>query len=543
MRIALAQINPTLADFGSNSKKILSYCDRAIQQEADVVVFPEAALFGYHPFDLLERKELVDKQLQTLKQIEKKVPKNLLVVLGCFTKNKSKKGRPYYNSAAVIQKGKVTRFFHKQLLPTGDVFDEARFIEPGDTAKNFFSYKGKKFLLTICEDIWAWPEKNGHSHYRNNPLSGLTAKAVDVVLNLSASPYTPKKWSRRLELVQATARAFDADMIYVNLVGAQDEIIFDGASFVCSRSGRVSTRAAAFTEDLLTYELQRRPQKAPANLTLPATDPSANLYKALVLGIRDFCEKNGFKKVHLGLSGGIDSAVVAVLAAEAVGPRNVQSLALPGPFSSPLSFDLAQKLSENLQINHAAMDINKTYKEMLRALSSVVDTESFGLLHENLQARIRGTLLMAYGNRNNSLLLSTSNKTEAATGYTTLYGDMCGGLAPIADLTKKQVYEIAEFCNREREIIPKAIITRPPTAELRKNQKDQDSLPEYNLLDQSVDKIVTEANAAKTEIDKWLLQKIYQTEFKRWQSPPILKISEHSFGRGRRWPISKKIAE
>jgi NAD+ synthase (glutamine-hydrolysing) len=537
MRVAIAQMNSVLGDFSGNKSKILQEVDRAQEKHCDLVIFPEAALFGYHPFDLLERKDIVAKQLKALKEIEKKIPKNMAVIVGVISFNPNKKGRPYYNSAALLQKGKRTQLFHKQLLPTGDVFDEARFIESGKMKNNFVRINGKKILITICEDIWAWPEKDGSSAYLENPITQIKEKA-DLVVNLSASPYYPNKLKRRQELVSLTARHFRAPMVYVNMVGAQDEIIFDGASFAVDKKGKVILQCVKFEEDLNVLDLDKQ-EGGFRSQELSITD---ELRQALVLGIKDFCAKTGLSKIHLGLSGGIDSALVACLAVDALGPSKVTAVAMPGPFTSPKSTSLAKTLAKNLGVRFIELPIQAGYETLKKELDACFKLTEFSLVHENLQARLRGLSLMAFSNNEHSLLLSTSNKSELATGYSTLYGDMCGGLAPIADLTKADVYKLSQAYNESVEIIPVEILKRAPTAELRANQKDQDSLPEYDLLDKSVVDIVEKCRVAKTKTDHWLLPVLLRTEFKRWQSAPILKISRHSFGRGRRYPIAYKFS-
>ncbi len=536
MRIALAQINTTLADFKFNKEKILDFVHQAHQRKCEMVVFPECAMFGYHPFDLLERRTLVEEQESELKDLIKRLPSGIAVVLGLITINPSKKGRAYFNSAALISKGKKPQFFHKQLLPTMDVFDEARFIQAGDVSKNYFQWKGKKFFLTICEDIWAWPDKKGNSPYKINPLAQVKKKKIDMVLNLSASPYHVGKMKLREYVTTKTAAYFNAPMIYVNLVGAQDEIIFDGASFVIDQKGKKLLTCQSFAEDINVIDTDTLEVW---NKT-PKLEALEELRQALVLGIRDFCEKVGIRKVHLGLSGGIDSALVAVLAVDALGPGSVSAIALPGPYSARKSLSLAKDLAKNLSIDFKSVEIGPIYEQTVKSLESGIGLKEFGLTHENLQARIRGLTLMAISNKENSMLLTTGNKSEYASGYSTLYGDMCGGLAPIGDLTKAQVYDLARYYNRQGEVIPQDIIDRAPSAELRPNQKDQDSLPPYDDLDKAAVYLVEDTGPAKTKTDKWLLPILYRTEFKRWQAPPILKVSRHSFGRGRRYPIAHR---
>jgi NAD+ synthase (glutamine-hydrolysing) len=538
LKVAVAQINVTLADFTANREKILEGVQRAKDQNCDLVIFPEATLFGYHPFDLLEREELVSLQLRELREIEKKIPADIGAIVGFIGKN-NRDGKPYYNSAALIQKGKKTRFFHKELLPTGDVFDEGRFIESGEIAKNFFAFRGKKILLTICEDIWAWPMPDGKSKYRHNPLKSLKAKSADLVLNMSASPFYLGKEKVRHYLAVKTARHFRAPLLYINLVGAQDEIIFDGASFAVSPQGETIFHCSRFKEDFQIFELPKKFVKK----NIPRQTEAEALRQALVLGIRDFCRKTGLKKVHFGLSGGVDSALVACLAVEALGAENVKAFALPGEFNSPRSLLLARELSSNLGVELFEAPIGQAYASIKQEVDTLFRIQQFGVVHENLQARIRGLMLMAYSNVENSLLLATSNKSEYAAGYATLYGDMCGGLAPLGDLTKQQVYAVCAEYNRRQEIIPEEILTRAPSAELRPDQKDQDTLPPYPQLDRSVENLVERCGKVKTPTDRWLLPLLMRSEFKRWQAPPILKVSSHSFGRGRRYPIAHRAKE
>jgi NAD+ synthase (glutamine-hydrolysing) len=539
MRIALAQINPTLADFKFNKEKIISFVQQAQQRKCELVVFPECTLYGYHPFDLLERSELVKIQEKEMKDLLKQLPQGIGVIFGLITRNPDKKGRPYFNSAVFAAKGQKPRFFHKQLLPTGDVFDEARFIEPGDMSKNYFSWKGKKFFLSICEDIWAWPDKKGHSPYRVNPFMKFKKQKVDMVINLSASPYFIGKMKQREYVVSKTAAHFKAPVLYANLVGAQDEIIFDGGSFILDEKGKKIMSCLQFEEDLNVIDLKTREVWN----KISKVDRTEELRRALVLGIRDFCAKTGMNRIHFGLSGGIDSALVAALAVDALGPAKVTAIALPGPFNSPKSLTLAEKLAKNLDIAFKKVEIGPMYDRAVKSFEESLGLSEFGLVHENLQARLRGLTLMAFSNKENSLLLTTGNKSEYASGYSTLYGDMCGGLAPLGDLTKEQVYELSRYYNSQAEVIPTEIIDRAPSAELRPNQKDQDSLPPYDDLDKSVQYLVEETGTVKTPTDRWLLPILMRTEFKRWQAPPILKISKHSFGRGRRYPIAHKAKE
>ncbi len=538
MRIALAQMNPTLGDFAANAKKIIDFSRRAQDLRAEIVLFPEATLFGYHPMDLLERPSVVDAQLKVLGDLLKKLPKDILVIIGVFTKNKKAKGKPFHNSALAIRNGKIVFQCHKELLPTYDVFDDARHIEPGDMSKNILKFKGKKVFVTICEDIWAWPVpgENVQSFYPENPIQKIKPKSVDLVLNLSASPFHVGKFTHRQRVVTSTAKYLKAPMAYVNMVGAQDELVFDGGSFAVAANGKTLCQSVFFEEDLTILDLDTK-----EGGTRPRVENTVEqIRRALVLGIRDFCEKAGLQRVHLGLSGGIDSAVVACLAVDALGPKNVDVFYLQGPFSSDESGRMAGQLAENLGLQLRCISIEKMYGDVNARLTEALGPHEFGHAEENIQSRLRGLLLMAYSNREGSLLLNTTNKTEMASGYGTLYGDMIGGLCPIGDLLKRDVFELAKHYNQQQELIPAGIITRPPSAELAPNQKDEDSLPLYSKLDPAVRNMVERLKPARSHEEKFLLRAMYKSEFKRWQAPPILKVREHSFGRGRRFPVAHK---
>ena len=539
MRIALAQINPTLAAFEENLQKILDYVQRAKDKKAGLVIFPEACLFGYHPFDLLERESLVDQQAKILKKLIAQVPKGIFVIVGGFEKNKNKKGRPYFNSAFLIQRNKLVKTFHKELLPTGDVFDEARFIEKGQVKNNYFKIGKKKFFLTICEDIWAWDDGKKRSDYSLNPIQKVKKEKVDLVINISASPFYTDKLKAREFMVKQTAKYFKAPMAYVNMVGGQDELIYDGQSFLIAADGKKKLSCLPFEEDLNVFDLSDL-KDWNATEKQKGEDEIALLRKAIILGMRDYLRKSGIKKIHFGLSGGIDSALLACLAVDALGPQNVQLFALPTKFNHQESFDLANQLAKNLNVSLKTISIQSMFEFIKNILDAEFSVKEFSLMHENLQSRLRGLILMAYSNFSGSLLLTTGNKSEYATGYATLYGDMCGGLAPLADLTKNQVYALSKLYNEQAEIIPERIITRPPSAELKPDQKDQDSLPPYEELDASVVRLVEKKMAVKNKTDEWLSKVLMRTEFKRWQAAPILKISEHSFGRGRRYPLAQK---
>jgi NAD+ synthase (glutamine-hydrolysing) len=535
LRIALAQIDSLLGNFKYNAEKIVSFALRAKERRCDLVVFPEAALFGYHPVDLLERPKVVEEQMRVLKELSKTIPKDIGVLVGAIVPN-TKKGKAYWNAAVLLERGKKPVVFAKQLLPTYDVFNESRHIQPGDTTQNIFKFRGSRILVTICEDIWGWRNKKSprYSEYEENPLTRIKKGSVDLILNLSASPFTTTKFEDRRKVVGETVKHFECPMVYVNMVGGQDELIFDGGSFAVNAKRKVIAQCVRFEEDFNVLDLG---EEDGSILEVSDRDPET-IRRALVLGIRDFLFKTGFKRIHLGLSGGIDSALVACLAADAVGPANVMAIGLEGPYTTSDSVRLAKQLCENLGIGWHDLSIKDLYKKAVSEFESSFGHGDFGLMNENIQARLRGLMLMAYANREISLLLGTSNKSELAVGYSTLYGDLCGGLLPIGDLLKTEVYELCRHYNADSELIPDQIISRAPSAELREGQKDQDSLPPYDELDPIVRKLVDGLEAPKNAVEEKILRMLLNSEFKRWQAAPILKVSNHAFGQGRKLPIA-----
>jgi NAD+ synthase (glutamine-hydrolysing) len=536
MRVALAQINSTLGDFVGNRKKILEYIHKADDRGADLVVFPEAALFGYHPVDLLERASIVEAQEKELEILAQEVPDNICALVGAITRNPRKKGKPYFNAAVLLRHGRPPKVFAKQLLPTYDVFDEGRHIEPGRVSDNSFTFKGKRIQVTICEDIWAWPLDGEGERYSQNPIRKLEKGSADLVVNLSASPFTEHKIPQRRKVVEKTAKHLGVPMVYVNMVGAQDELIYDGGSFAVDARGKRFAQSHRFQEDINIVNVESLDGgEREDNLSL-----SELRRQALVLGIRDFVEKVGFERVHLGLSGGIDSALVACLAVDALGPYRVTCIGLPGPHTSKESVLWSRQLVERLGTEWKEIDIKQSYTTTLKSLQKGLGDFPFGITNENIQSRLRGLMLMAFSNLHSSLLLNTSNKSELAVGYSTLYGDLTGGLCVIGDLLKREVFELSRYYNSEFELIPEGIISRPPSAELRPDQRDEDSLPPYDKLDILVDKIVEEYARPKGPLGKKVLSMMMASEFKRWQAPPILKVTDHAFGRGRRLPIAHK---
>jgi NAD+ synthetase len=545
MKIALCQINTTVGDFDGNLEKIHLYLEKAKKAGCDMAIFPELALTGYPPRDLLDRYSFF---VQSRKALEKatQAAQGILAVVGTVLENRDK-GNPLFNAAVSMVDGKIVHVYKKILLPNYDVFDEARYFAPDAKPEAPLSYKGLKIAVTICEDIWNVEGVFTHRLYAKDPVVELAKAKPDVVLNLSASPFHFAKLSVRQNLLKEVTRKSHAPVLYCNLVGGNDELVFDGCSMVLDAAGNLFQLGKAFEEDFIVYDTENPSLKTPAP---PARDIE-NIYRALVLGTRDYVRKCGFEKVLVGLSGGIDSALVAAIASEALGPQNVMGVTMPSPFSSPGSIEDSRELSMALGIEFLEIPISPLFSESLKTLKGAFKDTPQDTTEENLQARLRGLILMALSNKFNRLVLSTGNKSELAVGYCTLYGDMCGGLAVISDVPKGLVYQLAQWVNRKSAIIPQAIFTKPPSAELKPNQKDQDTLPPYDTLDgvlrlyieenQPPSKIVKAGFDAQLVMD--ILKKINQNEYKRRQMAPGLKVTTKAFGMGRRVPIAQKFKE
>ncbi len=512
---------------------------KAAAMGADLIVFAELALSGYPPRDFLEFDDFIDKCELSARQIADSCP-NIALIVGSPVRNLSGKGKPLYNAALFINQS-VIREFHKALLPNYDVFDEYRYFEPATTF-DLLEFKGCKIAVTICEDLW---NIGNDPLYRVNPMDELMPLAPDFMINIAASPFHYDQAESRREVLRQNVEKYKLPLIYVNHVGAQTELLFDGGSMAFSPNGKVHTSLNFFTEDfkiveldqLLTDDIQIDNQNIPEKIE--------RIHDALVMGIRNYFGKLGFRKAILGLSGGIDSAVTMVLAAKALGPDNVYGLLMPSQYSSGHSIDDALSLSRKLGSPSGTLPIGEMYDVFEDKLEPFFRGTDFDLTEENMQARIRGLLLMAMSNKYGYILLNTSNKSEAAVGYGTLYGDMNGGLSVIGDLYKTEVYELARFINRDDEIIPLNTILKPPSAELRPDQKDSDSLPDYEVLDQLlyqyIEKRKGPAELLKMGFDEILVKKVLRlvntNEYKRYQTPPILRISPKAFGMGRRMPI------
>lgn len=561
MRIGLAQINTTVGDLAGNRRKILDAYQTLVSEGAELIVFPELVVCGYPPRDLLFKRRFVTDVEDSLTQIAAAtgaVP----ALIGTVETNPAPEGRRFFNAAAFCHEGEIKHFARKCLLPTYDVFDEDRYFEPA-AAPSVVTCEGRRIGITICEDIWTHPQLAPRSLYHFDPVKWLADEKIDLMVNLSASPWHHGKGAVRQTLVTDAAQLLNCPVVYVNAIGGNDELVFDGRSLVAGSSGHVIAGLAGFAEELrcVDVETAREAQRSgatPAKMasppSLPAFAPSfaqeelASIHDALVLGLRDYALKSGFKKVLVALSGGIDSALVAVIAVAALGRENVMGVSLPSAISSQHSRDDARILAENLGIRFETMSIAQAVEACEGALAPLFAGRARDVAEENIQARIRGVLMMALSNKFGALLLTTGNKSEVAVGYCTLYGDMCGGLAVISDVFKTQVYALSRWINRHGEIIPHNTIEKAPSAELRPGQTDQDSLPPYDLLDAILRGYVEEGLSRRDLIAQGfaeaivndVVRKVDLNEYKRKQAAPGLKITPLAFGVGRRIPIVQR---
>lgn len=541
MKIALAQINPTIGAIADNSAKIRDAIKRATKAGADLVVFPELAVTGYPPKDLLLKPRFIDENIAAVAEIARDC-RGCAALVGYVCRHTGENGRKLHNAAALMAEGKVVATYYKQLLPTYDVFDESRYFEPA-ASQQVVQLKGKRLGLTICEDIWNGPEGSGQALYHARPLEDLAQAGVDLVVNMSASPFVLDKQAFRRELFGQQCRQYELGMIYVNQVGGNDELIFDGCSCALASDGQVIAQAKSFEEDLLLVDLER-----PTSARMEAASEGiASIHDGLVLGLRDYVGKCGFKTVVLGLSGGVDSAVTAALAQAALGADKVTGVAMPSRYSSAGSVADAQALAENLGIEFLTIPIDKVHRAMEETLAESFAGREADVTEENIQARARGNILMALSNKFGHLLLATGNKSEVAVGYCTLYGDMAGGLAVISDVPKTMVYDLARYINRNGEVIPEATISKAPSAELRPGQTDQDSLPAYEVLDEIVQRYVEQEQSLRDIVEAGfdehtagrVIELIDRNEYKRRQAAPGLKVTSRAFGFGRRMPIAQ----
>jgi len=548
MKIALAQINVHIGNFESNFNKIAHFIHEAENRNADIILFPELSVCGYPPRDFLNFEDFVDKCYEVIEKI-KPLTKNIAVVVGSPSRNPKIEGKDLHNSAFFIFEGEIKHIINKALLPTYDIFDEYRYFEPATEFHNIV-FKGRKIALTVCEDLWN--VGNDNPMYKACPMDVLIKDKIqpEVMLNISASPFDYDHATGRIATLKANTSKYKIPVFYVNHCGAQTDLIFDGGSIVVNANSVVFDEMIYFEEAMQVYDLDEVIASAQTQSidNVQPKEKIALIYQALVTGIKNYFEKLGFKKAILGLSGGIDSALTAVLAAEALGKENVWGLLMPSQYSTDHSVTDALELAKNIGIKHETIAIKNMYDTVLNELTPLFDGKSFDVTEENIQARLRGLTLMAMCNKHGYILLNTTNKSEAAVGYGTLYGDLCGGLAVLADVYKTEVYKMVAYINRDKEIIPQHIITKAPSAELRPGQKDQDSLPPYDILDSILFQYIELSQSPQdilllgfdeTTVRR-TLKMVNSNEWKRFQFPPVLRVSPKAFGVGRRMPIEGK---
>jgi NAD+ synthase/NAD+ synthase (glutamine-hydrolysing) len=546
VKIALAQINPTVGDFSGNTAKIIEFTRRAQQGGADLVVFPELAICGYPPADLLEKPAFVARCGEAICEVARATAKDPIgVIAGYVTAAEHGAGKHVMNSAALVRRGHVEFVQSKMLLPYYDVFDEQRYFAPA-ARQRVCHFEGHPLALTICEDAWNDKSFWENRLYTVDPVEELMKQGASLILNISASPWWHEKRAFRQEMLAAIAKRHHVPLVMVNQVGGNDSLVFDGSSLVIDPDGKVIARAKSFEEDLIFADLDALTGDVREQI---GSEEEAML-EALTLGTRDYVRKCGFSKVVIALSGGIDSALVAAIAVRALGAENVTTLGMPSPYSSQGSIDDSRQLAKSLGIRYETIPIDEIFSGFNHALEPVFARRKPDITEENLQSRIRGTLLMAFSNKFNALVLTTGNKSEMSTGYCTLYGDMVGALAVIGDVLKTRVYELCRWINREREVIPRAILEKPPSAELRPGQKDTDSLPPYEVLDPILEAYVehyeTPENiaaqvGADVETVRAVVKMVERSEYKRQQAALVLKVTPKAFGMGRRFPIAAKV--
>lgn len=541
MKIALAQLNYHIGNFELNTQKIIASIAAAKQSGADIVVFAELAICGYPPRDFLEFEEFIALCNDAAQNIAKQCI-GIAAIIGLPVKNEVLAGKDLYNAAYFMTEGEVKVITKKALLPTYDVFDEYRYFEP-NTIFNIIEYQGKRIALTICEDLW---NINDNPLYVSCPMDELIKQGPDLMINIAASPFNYQHDENRIEILSDNAKKYKLPLFYVNQVGAQTEIIFDGGSLVFDEEGKLKVEMKYFEEDFRVVELDE--MRSISQLDADRPSDIAQIHDALVLGIKDYFQKSGFSKAVLGLSGGIDSAVVCALACKALGPENVMAVLMPSKYSSDHSIKDALDLVQASGCKHEIIGIAKAADAFDQVMAKPFEGLAFNLTEENIQARSRGIILMAMSNKFGYILLNTSNKSECAVGYGTLYGDMCGAIGVIGDVYKTQIFQLARYINKDGEIIPENTIVKPPSAELRPGQKDSDSLPDYSILDQILFQHIELKKGSKAIIaqgfDEMLVQRVLRmvnlAEFKRYQTPPILRVSPKAFGMGRRMPIVGK---
>ncbi len=542
MKILLVNINPIIGYLQYNFEKLREKISEAEKLNVNLVIFPELVLTGYPPLDLLDKRSFIDEVLSYNKKIAE-LSNKVGIIYGTVTREEDSIGTNIFNSAVFCLNGEIKSIHRKSLLPNYDVFDEVRYFEASRNA-HLLNLNEKRFGVTICEDAWNDKDFWVHRLYEFDPIEENVKLGADILINISASPFSIGKEKIRTEMFSQIARKHRKTVLFVNQVGANTDLIFDGGIKVFNRNGGLILASNRFEESSVLFDTEKNYSEIKYDYPSEIED----IYNAIVLGIRDYCQKTGFKKIVLGISGGIDSALVAVLAKEAIGSENVLCVMMPSQYSSEGSIRDSKKLIENLGVKSTIIPINNLFDEFKETLKEEFDDLPEDVTEENLQSRIRGVLLMALSNKFGYLLLATGNKSELATGYATLYGDMCGGLAPISDLYKTKVYELAKFINREKEIIPIEIINKKPSAELRPNQTDQDTLPPYEVLDQILYNYIEEAKEENEivnlgfdrELVKKVLKMVDRAEYKRKQAAPGLKVTKKAFGTGRRFPIVQR---
>jgi NAD+ synthase (glutamine-hydrolysing) len=543
VKIALGQINPTVGDFSGNAAKIIQLALQARSAGAGLILFPELAVSGYPPRDLVELPAFVARSRATVERIAAGT-QGIAVICGTVTPAEAESGKKVMNSAALLRDGRIEFIQSKMLLPTYDVFDEMRNFAPA-TSQQLFTFSGRQMALTICEDAWNDKRFWNRRLYGIDPVEELVRAGGDFVLNISASPFWLGKRELRHDMLAAIAKNQKVPVAMVNQVGGNDSLLFDGSSLVIAPDGKVIAQAKSFEEDLIYFDSE----KLTGDMHPQIAGEDASAYEALVLGTRDYVHKCGFERAIIGLSGGIDSALTAAIAADALGAENIIGVGMPGPYSSQGSIDDARELARNLKIRFEMLPINEIYASACRTLEPVFKGMPPDVTEENIQSRARGMLLMAMSNKLGALVLSTGNKSELAVGYCTLYGDMVGGLAVISDVPKTLVYRLSAYVNSRRKVIPENTIEKPPSAELRADQKDSDSLPPYDVLDAILEDYVEESSSAEQiarvnnfnpELVRQVIRMVERSEYKRQQAAPGIKISAKAFGYGRRFPIAAK---
>jgi NAD+ synthase (glutamine-hydrolysing) len=543
MKIAICQLNYKVGDIEGNTSKIIDAYNRAVADGADLALFSELAICGYPPQDLLDYPHFINKCFQALLQLAE-ITNETAIIVGCPIYSDLEKGKKLYNSAVVLQNGVIKDSFSKTLLPTYNIFDEYRYFEPNEEFR-LLKFKGLKIAVTVCEDLWDIDEPN---LYKVSPMGELKPLGPDLIINISGSPFSYKHIENRRELMQQNALKYDLPLFYVNQIGANTDILFDGGSMFINRDGVIAEELEYFEEDykLVNWQPDMGYQSHSHNYK---NDDIALIYNALKMGLVDYFSKSGFKKAILGLSGGLDSAVVTAITADALGSDNVLPILLPSKFSSDHSINDSVGLCKNLGMHYKTIAIQDTVQSFETLLEPMFKDTKRGVAEENIQARTRGNILMAISNKFGHILLNTTNKSEAAVGYGTLYGDMCGGISVLGDVYKTQVYKLAEYINRNGEIIPQNILDKPPSAELSPGQKDSDSLPDYSLLDKILHLYIESLLGPETIIDlgfdadivNRIVKMVDRNEYKRFQVPPILRVSDKAFGIGRQMPVVGKI--